>query len=348
MAVTMADVARAAGVSTKTVSNALSGSPSVRPETRQRVLDTAEQLQYVMNRSASSLRSGRTGIIGLVLPDLRNGYFSELADAVMEAAERRGRVVMIRQTRNTREREIASLASAAASSDGLLVNAVALDDDDHDLLTAAGPVVLLGDQMHASPVDHVTMHNTAAATAMTRHLLDTGRRRIAVLGASPQANEGSSGLRMAGYRQAHAEVGLPIDESLIVDVRLWHRSDGAEGLRRLISRGGEFDAVFALNDMMAFGAVRVLQERGFRIPDDVPVAGFDDLEETRFTFPPLTTVDPGLPQIADLAVELLVRRIEGRGQVPRRYFADFRLVERDSTRVRTAGRRPPTGTAAAP
>jgi DNA-binding LacI/PurR family transcriptional regulator len=332
MAVTMADVARAAGVSTKTVSNALSGSSAVRPETRRRVLEVAEQLQYVMNRSASSLRSGRTGIIGLVLPDLRNAYFSELADAVMEAADRRGRVVMIRQTRNTREREIQSLASATASLDGLLLNAVALDDDDHALLTAAGPVVLLGDQMHEAPVDHVTMHNTAAAAAMTRHLLDRGCRRIAVLGSSPQANEGSSGLRMTGYRQAHEAAGVPIDESLIVDVRLWHRADGAEGLRRLISRGGRFDAVFALNDMMAFGAVRVLQERGFRIPEDVAVAGFDDLEETRYTFPPLSTIDPGLPQIADLAVELLVRRIEGYGEAPQRYFADFRLMERESTR----------------
>ncbi len=331
MAVTMADVARAAGVSTKTVSNALSGSSAVRPETRQRVLEVADRLQYVMNRSASSLRSGRTGVLGLVLPDLRNGYFSELADAVMESAERRGRAVMIRQTRNAREREIQSLAAVSASLDGLLLNAVALDDDDHALLTGAGPIVLLGDQMHRSPVDHVTMHNTAAAAAMTRHLLETGRHRIAVLGASPLANEGSSGLRLAGFRQAHRDAGRPVDESLIVDVRLWHRADGAEGMRRLLDRRVPFDAVFALNDMMAFGAVRVLQERGLRIPDDVAVAGFDDLEETRFTFPPLSSVDPGVTRIADLAVDRLIRRIEGSTEPAQRLFADFRLMLREST-----------------
>jgi DNA-binding LacI/PurR family transcriptional regulator len=334
VAITMLDVARAAGVSTKTVSNALNGYPYIKAETRQRVLDAAERLQYVMNRSASSLRSGKTGIIGLVLPDLRNAYFAELADAVMEAAEAQGRVVMLQQTRNTRDREIRSLTAAGASMDGMLINAVALDDDDHALLTSAGPVVLLGDQLHASPVDHVTMHNVEAAAAMTRHLLDGGRRRIAVLGSSPQANEGSSGLRLAGYRQALHDAGMVVDERLIVDVTMWHRPNGADAIRRLIERDIAFDAVFALNDMMALGAMRALQERGYRIPQDVAVAGFDDLEETRYTFPPLTSVQPGIRQIASIAVDLLIRRIEGTHQAPRLAFAEYRLVLRESTGAR--------------
>lgn len=333
MAVTMRDVARAAGVSTKTVSNALKGYPYIKAETRQRVLEAAERLQYVLNRSASSLRSGKTGMLGLVLPDLRNAYYAELADVVMEAAERRGRVVLIRQTRNTREGELQSLIEAASSLDGLLLMAVALRQEDQPLLLAAGPIVLLADQFEKPPVDHVTMSNVAASAVLIRHLIDTGRRRIAVLGADPMTNEGTSALRLAGYRQAHREAGLPIDESLIVDVRLWHRPDGAAAMRRLIDRDRPFDAVFALNDMMAFGAMRELQALGYRIPDDVAVAGFDDLEESRYTLPPLTTIDPGRQQMADMAVDLLVRRIDGVQAPAQQLLTDFRLVERESTRT---------------
>jgi len=332
MAVTMKDVALEAGVSIKTVSNALNDYPFMRPETRRRILDIAARLAYAPNQSARSLRSGRRGVIGLAVPDLRNAYFAELADAVMEAADRRALTVVIRLTQGERERELEVLhGGLSASYDGLLLNALALGDEDAAQLTGRIPTVLLGDRVARPPVDHVTMPNVEAARAITEHLILQGRRRIAVVGAHELEIIGSAGLRLEGYRQAHAAAGLEVDERLIGHALRWHRSDGAVTMDAVLDRGTRFDAVFGLNDMLALGAMRALQNRGLRVPEDVIVVGFDDLEESRYSLPPLTTVDPGVAEIAEKAVAVLVARIAGDRSAPVRVQSEFQLALRGSS-----------------
>ena len=333
MAATLHDVARLAGVSIKTVSNVINDYPHIRPATRERVETAIAELGYQPNLSARSLRSGRTGVIALALPELGLSYFAELADAVIQAAERRGLTVTIEHTGGDRDRELEVLRSPRRKlGDGLIFSPLGMSQNDVELTAVGYPLVLLGERIFGGPADHVTMQNVDAARAATEHLLGLGRRRIAVVGAHEGEVIGSAGLRLRGYREALEAAGVPFDPELLGYTALWHRANGATSMQELLARGVEFDAVFGLNDTLALGAMRVLQEAGRRIPDDVAVIGFDDLDEARYSLPSLTTVDPGRVQIARTAVEVLVGRIAGVDTEPRReIFADFRIVEREST-----------------
>jgi DNA-binding LacI/PurR family transcriptional regulator len=335
MSVTLHDVARAAGVSIKTVSNVINDYPHVRPDTRERVQQAIAELGYQPNLSARSLRSGRTGAIALALPELSLSYFAELADTVIEAAERIGQVVIIEQTGGDRERELQLLTSwRRKMTDGLIFSPLGMGMEDAARLDVPYPLVLLGERIFDGPTDHVTMRNVEAARAATEHLIGLGRRRIAVIGAHEGEIVGSAGLRLKGYREALESAGMPFDERIIAHTTLWHRSNGATAMRELLARGAEFDAVFGLNDTLALGAMRVLQEAGYRVPRDVSVIGFDDLDEAMYSLPSLSTVNPGRVEIAEVAVRSLMGRIDaadGNAAPPRLHLAAFRIVEREST-----------------
>ena len=334
MAATLHDVARIAGVSIKTVSNVINDYPHIRPTTKQRVLDAIAELDYRPNLSARSLRSGRTGVIGLAVPELSLSYFAELADAVIRSAERHGVTVLIEQTGGDRAREVELLTSPRRQlTDGLIFSALGMDSDDSEYLRVGYPLVLLGERIFGGPTDHVTMRNVDAARAATEHLIALGRRRIAVIGAHEGEVIGSAGLRLRGYREALEVAGIPFDPALIGYTTLWHRSNGADAMRALLASGVDFDAVFGLNDTLTLGAMRVLQEAGLHIPKDVAAIGFDDLDEAQYSLPTLTTIDPGREEIAETAVRVLLERIASTDLAlpPREILADFRIVEREST-----------------
>ncbi len=332
---TIHDVARLAEVSIKTVSNVLNDYPHIRPATRQRVLDAIAALDYTPNLTARGLRSGRTGLINLIIPDLRNAYFAELADMVVRAADAQGLSVVIAQSRAERKRELDLLRGPRAQMvDGILFSMQALGERDNELLSQVRtPMVLLGERILQGPKDHVTMHNTAGAKAATRHLLDQGRRRVLALGAEPGEGVSSAALRLEGYRQGLDEVGVPFDPALVVELSGWYRSTGAAAMRDFLEQRVPFDAVVAFNDVIALGAMRVLQEAGLRIPKDVAVIGFDDLDETRYSLPTLSTVDPGVQEIAEVAVRYLKERIDAPKVVipPRQHLTAFRVVQRESS-----------------
>lgn len=333
MSVTLHDVAARARVSIKTVSNVINDYPHVSPGTRARVEAAIAELGYRPNLSARSLRLGRSGVISLIIPDLRNAYFAELADSVMRAARDRGLSVLIEQVAGGREVELEILRGPRMQLvDGILYSVLALGQDDTDLLPDV-PMVLLGERIFNGPTDHVTMENVAGAQAATEHLLSIGRRRILVLGAHPGEVIGTAGLRLKGYRQALDAAGVAYDDQLVKAIGSWHRHDGADGMREVLASGVQFDAVFAFNDSMALGAMRVIQEAGLRIPHDVAVIGFDDVDETRYTLPTLSTVNPGREEIAERAVAMLVERIANPTAAlpPRDETSGFTLVIREST-----------------
>lgn len=335
MSITMHDVAGMAGVSIKTVSNVINDYPHVRPETRQRVQEAIDSLGYRPNLSARGLRSGRTGVISLIIPDLKNAYFAELADSVMRAAAAKGLSVIIEQSGDDREAELGLLRGPRMQMvDGILYSVLALGEDDAHLLDdIRTPMVLLGERIFHGPTDHVTMRNAEGAKAATQHLLSLGRRRIVALGAHRGEVIGSAGLRLTGYAQALAEADIPYDDRLVGEVGGWYRSGGADAMRLILRSGVPFDGIVAFNDLIALGAMRVLQEAGLCIPDDVAVIGFDDVDETRYTLPRLSTIDPGRDEIARVAVDYLVERISNPGVViaPREYLASFTVVQREST-----------------
>jgi len=334
----MRDVAVLARVSVKTVSNVVNNHPHVHPVTRSRVEQAIAELGYRPNLSARGLRSGRTGVIGLAVPELRQNYFAELADAVILAAERQNLSVIVGQAGRDRQHEINVLANGLRQTDGLLFSPERLGTEDVELLDVVDyPLVLLGERIFGGPADHVTMHNVSASRAAVEHLLAQGRRRIAVLGAHPDRRENqlrASDLRVRGYREALEIAGLPHDPDLERMVAPWHQEDGARAMDELIDSGVEFDAVFALNDTLALGALRSLGKSGRRIPDDVALIGFDNITDGRFTLPSLSTVDPGRDEIAERAIGMLIERIEWgprSPRPPRLHKARFHIVEREST-----------------
>lgn len=344
MGPTMHDVARVAGVSIKTVSNVINDYPHVRPGTRDRVNEAIEQLDYRPNLSARGLRSGRTGVIGLAVPSLRENYFAELADEVIRAAEKHGLGVMVEQTSGDRDAELRAVSrSRPRFLDGLLFSPVRLGQEDADALNVEGPLVLLGERIFGGPTDHVTMHNTSSAQAAVEHLLSIGRRRIALIGADHEdVDEASSAsLRLKGYRRALEQAGIEQDPALIrhTSMHQWNRAGGAAATHLLVQEGVEFDAVFALNDTLGLGVLRALREEGLRVPDDVAVIGFDNIDESKYSVPSMSTVDTGRAQIAAIAVDRLLERINEKGErrSPETFKPPFRIVARESTGFPDAG-----------
>lgn len=334
----MQDVARLAGVSIKTVSNVVNDYPHISKATRAKVEKAIAQLGYEPNLTARNLRRGRTGLIGLALPELKLPYFAELAGSVIVAAEKRGLRVLIEQTNAERSREIDVLhGSVRHLLDGLIFSPLALGQDDVRQLRVGYPLVVLGERVFDHGNDHVTMSNVEAARAATSHLIERGRRRIALLGSHPGEIVGSAALRERGYVEALVSAGLPVDRNLIREAGLWERGTGAAAMRALLESGTRFDAVFAMNDALAIGCLHALHEAGRSIPEDVAVIGFDDIDDAAFTSPTLSTISPGREQIAERAVELLAIRIQNRVEgtdEPDRFVrvdADFEVIAREST-----------------
>lgn len=334
----MHDVARLAGVSIKTVSNVVNGYRHIRPETRAKVQVAIAQLGYHVNISGRNLRQGRTGMIGLAVPELSVPYFAELADSTIRAAEEVGLTVLIQQTNAGRARELEILTSQQRyPTDGLIFSPLALGPGDLAAFNVNFPLVVLGERVFGAPVDHVTMNNVEAARAAVHHLIDQGRRRIAVVGAHEGEEVGSAALRVEGYLKALADAGIPADPALIGESGLWHRSTGAETMENLLDSGIVIDAVFGLNDTLALGALHTLHARRINVPEDIAVIGFDNIDESAYSSPTLSTVSPGREQIARTAVDLLVARIAGASDRPfELVVADYEIVVRESSSLARA------------
>ncbi|MFI5695077.1 LacI family DNA-binding transcriptional regulator [Kribbella sp. NPDC051586] len=344
---TVKDVAKLAGVSPKTVSNVINGVVFVRPETRARVESALVELDYVPNMSARGLRNGRSGMIALALPDLLRPYSAEIVHLVVELAHERGWGVQIEQTAAEPKREFELLSKARAYLvDGLILNPVNLDDS---AVTSAGPlppVVLIGD-VDQDVVSQVAIDNVAAARDMTKHLLARGCGRIAVVG-TPEIPRGSSGtgvlagsaegpgtaasrLRTTGYHQALEEAGIPIDSSLEISLDRWRPEGAATVVGKYLADHDLPDAFFCFTDSLASGALAALWEAGIAVPRQTLVAGFDNILESQFMIPPLTTIDFDRRAFVAAALDLLAERMADKDAPARRVMIPHRIVERTST-----------------
>jgi LacI family transcriptional regulator, repressor for deo operon, udp, cdd, tsx, nupC, and nupG len=331
MAVTLKDVATLAGVSVKTVSNVVNGYAFVKADNRRRVEEALAATGYRPNLGARNLRRGRTGFIGLMVPELSVPYFAELTALVITAAQRHDWNVLIEQSQGTRAREQSSLAALGPHLiDGAIVSPEALEADDLRRLGPGVPLVMLGEHAVDFPIDRVAIDNVRAAREAVGHLAAMGRRRIAAIGANP--HRGTAALRLAGYRAALADAGLPEDNTLVAPALNYHRRDGAQAMAALLDGPSPPDAVFCFNDLLAIGALRAAAERGVRVPADLAVVGFDGTEESAYSLPSLTTVAPDKSAIAARAVELIHRRVSGAElEPPEDVQTPFALLVREST-----------------
>lgn len=310
--VTMREVAKAAGVSIKTVSNVVNDYEFVSQATRDKVNKAIDELGYTLNVSARNLRRGQTGIIGLAIPDLQMPYFAQLSSLVIEEAKKLGLRVIVEPTQYSREGEIEALhGSQQTMIDGLIYSPLELDQDDVDQLDVDYPLVLVGERIFTDKVDHIATENVEGAKRATSYLLQTGCKRVAVVGVHPGEKVGSAALRYQGYLEALEETGVEFDERLVVESGMWHRSDGVRVMNALLDSGVVPDGVVVLNDMLASGVMHAIQMHNLRIPEDISVIGFDNSDDSQYLSPALTSIAPGLEAVARLSVKLLKDRIDG-------------------------------------
>lgn len=338
MATTLKDVAQRAGVSIKTVSNVVHDYEHVTDEVRERVRAALEDLNYQPNLPARYLRTGRVGVLAFAFPDLSNPYFSDIGNAIIAAASTQSYTVLIDCTGGKRANESLVLDGLRPHLiDGVILSPLALQPEDLQSRKAKTPLVLLGEHLLDVdvPYDHIANSNIEAARLATSHLLGLGRRRIAAIGnIGTIAIMGGTGgqRRLCGYSEALAQAGLSVDSRLIVQVTSYSRQEGVRAMQQLLALDQPPDAVFCFNDLLALGAMRALHEAGCRIPEDVAVVGFDDIEEASFATPSLSTVAPDKQRMGELAVSFLLERIEGTRTGPaERVEVPFHLMVREST-----------------
>lgn len=328
----LVDVAARAGVSQKTVSNVLNDHPHVTVATRLKVEAALTELDYRVNLSARSLASGRTGFIAVALPSLANPYFAQLSGQIIRAAAAHRWTVLIEETGGSEDSESQIVGGAIP----YLVDGIIMHPESAGRTAAFGstertPLVLIGEKIHDDTADHVAGDAVLAAYDLTRHLLERGRTRIALIGIDGDTDFTTSALRFDGYSRAIAEAGLPLDSALIVPVDDFNRADGALAAERLLAIEPRPDAALCFNDLLAVGLLSTLHRRGVAVPAELAVAGFDDIDEAAFTSPALTTVAWNARALAEQAVELLASRQQDRQRPGRRVTVDYQLVVRDSS-----------------
>ncbi|GAA0263467.1 LacI family DNA-binding transcriptional regulator [Cryptosporangium japonicum] len=304
--VTIGDVAKAAGVSPATVSRVLNANQGVADELRQRVVAAVDQLGYRPNSQARSLRTRATSVLGLIISDITNPFFPEIARGVEDAAHAAGFSVVLANTDEDLAKEQRYLEVAAAERmAGVVLAPASSAETDIDVLRSRGiPVVTVDRRLLGHPVDSVTVDNLAAAREATLHLVGTGCRRIGFVG-GPLATTTAAD-RLAGYRDGLAEAGLAFDPDLVAhgDYRI---DGGRAAAKRLLQLTP--DALFVSNNLMTIGAITALDDAGLRHPEDIALVGFDDQTWQTGLLPPLTLVTQPTYELGKQAATALLDRI---------------------------------------
>ncbi|KRF01215.1 LacI family transcriptional regulator [Frateuria sp. Soil773] len=327
---TIKDVAREARVSVASVSRALNGQAGVTEQTQQRIREAATRLRYIPHGAARSLITRRTHTIGALLPDLHGEFFSELIRGIDLAARSRGLHLLVSSSHDDALEAAAAMRAMQGRVDGLLVMSPHADADFlRSNLPAGLPTVLMNTALEACP-DYaaLSIDNRGGTRLVMEHLLASGRRRIAFI-RGPAANHDVAEREQA-YREALA-AHLPGAEAQVWPGDFSEQSGHAAG-QALLAQASRPDAVFAANDMMAIGCMSALREAGVRVPDDIAVAGFDDVPMARYVTPALTTVRVRIAELGAQALGMLDEQLESAGPVP---FAHHRvqveLMVREST-----------------
>ena len=327
---TIREVAESAGVSYATVSHVLNNTRVVSHETRERVLAAMAALNYRPNALARSLRQGKTNTLGLVLPDSANPFFAEISRTIEDEAFNKGYSVFLCNTELDTQRELFYVDVLSKKQvDGIIFVAAGDQADSLDFLIQRGmPVVMIDRNVPNVEVDAVLPDHQLGGFFATRHLLELGHTRIACI-AGPSSITPSAE-RITGYRNALEQAGIPYDESLVVRGD-YHAQSGMDITHSLLKMDSRPTAIFALNDLMALGALRAAAEAGCLVPKDLAVVGYDDLELSQFTNPPLTTIAQPKKEIGTQAVQLLVDRISQKSRPPSRLVLPPELIVRRST-----------------
>lgn len=328
----MYDVAERSGVSIATVSRVYRNPDSVRAQTRERVLEAARELGYVPSGNARGLASRTTGVLGLCFPDYADPdaeadaendsgaddaamlYSDQIIRGMERAARRHGYALLIAASLQGGPESL--VARVAGRVDGFAVLAQTVPTEDLEVISRRLPVVMLAGPREIDHLDHLVVANAAGERELTRHLIeDHGLRRLAFVGGDPDSPDAEA--RFRGFREACGDAGLPVPDAPDLRTGMMTRAEGARAAETLLDRGGERpDAMVFANDQMAVGALRALERREVRVPEDMAVTGFDGIPLSRIVRPSLTTVRQPIRQLGEQAVELLVQRLADPSREP--------------------------------
>ncbi|HLH99274.1 MAG TPA: LacI family DNA-binding transcriptional regulator [Acidimicrobiales bacterium] len=329
MGVTIREVAARAGVSVATVSRVLNDRPDVAAPIRRRVLDAAAELHYQPNRAARSLRTRATKVLGCMIADVTNPFFTAIARGVEDAAQQAGYSVLLANTDEELPKEQRYLEVAVAERlAGVVLSPASSTATDLSVLAGAGiPVVAVDRRLQGAAVDSVTVNNFRAASEATWHLIEQGCERVAFLGGPPSTTTGAR--RLAGYRAAIRQAGRPDAPELVV--RGDFRVEGGRQAMTTLLETTDFDGVLVANGPMTLGAMEVLADRGRVVPDQVAVVSFDEDSWARAHRPTLSVVAQPTYEIGQRAAQLLLERIGDPGLEPRRLVLPATLHVRASS-----------------
>jgi LacI family transcriptional regulator len=328
---TIKDVAQAASVSTATVSHVINGTRPVSEETQRRVLQAMEDLNYQLNAVARGLRTKKTRLLALVIPDITNPFFTDFARGFQDAADQQEYVVIVCNTDRDLHRELRYLDMLRQQQvDGLALNPARVTANDlQKLLIAQVSVVLVGSQIDDPNFDLVMVDNVRGGADAVQHLIDLGHTRIGLVSGPRTTSSGL--LRYQGYCQALERNNLSFREELVAEGDFTYEG-GYACMERLLSQAVRPTAVFATSDVMALGAKKAIEDAGLRIPADLSLIGFDDIPELARIRPRLTTIAQPRYQMGWETARLLLDRVEQSSPPERRKVVmDHSLVVREST-----------------
>lgn len=331
MAVTIREVARRAGVSAMTVSRVINGGTGVRTETRQRVEQVVSDLNYVPSRVARGLTSNKSGTLGMVIPDVINPFFANIVAGAELVTRRAGYRMLLCNSEgdlNQERRFLEDILSYRA--EGALVIPVSDQSKDNlAILTVHDvPFVLIDRSIGDVDCDSVESDNISGARMVTEHLLGLGRRRIAMIMLSAESSTDRG--RRTGYQQALEAAGVAYDPDLVF-LTSFGRNGGYRSMQQILALDPRPDAVFAVNNMTALGAMDAMRENGVAMPEDLPVVHFDEVEQMSVRDPFMTVVEQPSELFGTLGAELLLERIAGHASAQTRSVKlPPRLIVRES------------------
>ncbi len=329
------DIAKKVGVSRSTVSRVINNQPYVGERTRQRVLKVIEQEQFQPDPAARALVTGRTEIIGVAIPQISNvffgdnSYFPMLMQGIAETTIKRDYALLLWLAHSHEERVgFSDRVSKNRQPDGLITASVTQNDPLFDRLINMKRTFVMVETppRFDDSVNYVTIDNVRASEQAVEHLAALGRRRIATITGQLDIRDGAD--RLQGYKNGLERVGLPLDPQLIYPGQ-FSRDYGYNGIKHLLQFNP--DAVVCGGDTIAIGAIEAIQKAGLRVPDDIAVVGFDDLDVALKSNPPLTTIRHSVQRVGEVAAQLLIDIIEGKVQPPHHIVLPTELVVRQSS-----------------
>ena len=325
---TLMDVARQAGVSPSTVSRILNGTAKVSDDKREAVLAAIAKMNFAPNQMAQGLKKGRSLTIGIVVQDISSPFFDETLRGVDDGLKGTGYASVIVSGHWNADEEAERIRLLLARKvDGIILLSGRMSDETVLGFSTQRPIVSTGRELKTRTALGFKINNEYGAYLAVRHLIELGHRRIAFI--SGPANNMDADERLAGYRRALEEAAIEADPHLIVEGN-YHEASGMMAMNRLFDTHQQFTAVFAANDLSAYGARLALYRKGIRVPDDISLVGFDDLPGSSYTTPPLTTIRQPLYDIGRIATHALLRVIHGedaQGEIP-----PLELIVRETTR----------------